>query len=582
MFAIVSTLFELLNPKIVAFVIDSVIGNIPPRLPAPLARALSALGGVVRLREHLWAVALAIVALAALGAAARYAHRTLNAAAAERFVARMRNLLFGHIARLPCAWHAANRTGEVIQRSTQDVETVKRFVADQTTALFHVTLLLVLAFVFMARMNTRLTLVAGLFLPLIIAYSAFFHRKIAEGFEVAENREGEISAMVQENLAGARVVRAFGQEGAERNRFVAASAACCELWVRFARTIGLFWSFGDLLSGLQVMTVVTLGAAAAVHGTMTAGDYIAFVAYNAMLVWPIRSLGRIISELGKAGVSLGRILHIMGAEEERDRPGAVEPPMDRDIAFSHVTFSYAPDGPKILDDVSFTVRAGTAFGILGGSGSGKSTVAQLLARLYELPEGGGRITVGGVDLAHMRAEWVRRNVGLVLQEPTLFSRTLAENIAMGREGVAEEEIREAVREAALEETAARFADGLGTFVGERGVTLSGGQKQRAAIAQTLVRRTPVVVFDDSLSAVDAETDARIRKALLERRRGATTIFISHRIQTLMRCDRILVLDHGRVREQGTHEELLALGGVYRRIHDIQTDPDGAGKEAAHG
>ena len=326
---------------------------------------------------------------------------------------------------------------------------------------------------------------------------------------------------------------------------------------------------------------------------MTAGDYIAFISYNAMLAWPVRSLGRVISGMSKAGVSVDRLLYIMQAPVERDREGAVEAPMDRDIEFSHVTFSYAPGATKVLDDVSFSIPAGTTFGILGGAGSGKSTLLLLLARLYDLPADGGRITVGGVNLADMRASWVRRNVGLVLQEPYLFSRTLKENITLAKAPAVQpterrndptmkrpnDETIAAARAACLDEAVARFADGYDTFVGERGVTLSGGQRQRVAIAQMLIRHTPVMAFDDSLSAVDAETDAKIRQSLFATRHGATVIFVSHRIQTLMRCDRILVLDRGRVAELGTHEELLARGGIYRRIHDIQTNPEG--REAGH-
>ncbi len=579
-FSALTTLFNLVNPKIIAFTVDSVLGDKPVRAPAAVARLVASVSSVEILRAHLWADALAIAVLAALSAVTGYGRALLNSMAAERLVERTRNCLFEHIVRLPFSWHVQNRTGDILQRCTSDVETVKRFVSEQTTDLFRVLLLLSLSLVFLFRMNARLTLVAVAFIPVIVGYSAFFHGLIRKRFLVADEKEGEVSTLVQENLAGARIVRAFGQEAREKERFMRASDDCCSLWIRFARLIGGFWCVGDLISGLQVLLVVALGAVSAVHGRMTAGDYIAFVAYNAMLVWPVRALGRIISGMSKAGVSLDRLLYIMQAPVERDRDGASEPPMDRDIEFSHVSFSYAAGGPKVLDDVSFSIPAGTTFGILGGAGSGKSTLLLLLARLYDLPADGGRIAVGGVDLADMRASWVRRNVGLVLQEPYLFSRTIGENIALAKEGAGEGEIREAARAACLDEAVARFADGYGTFVGERGVTLSGGQRQRAAIAQMLARHTPVMAFDDSLSAVDAETDAKIRQSLFATRRGATVVFVSHRIQTLMRCDRILVLDRGRVEELGTHEELLARGGLYRRIYDIQTNP-ADGREDGH-
>ena len=592
-FSALATLFDLVPPKIIAFTVDSVLGGKPMRLPAVVERFVERVGGVGFLRGNLWAVALAVVAMALLSAAARYGRALLNSMAAERLVERMRNLLFDHIVHLPFSWHVQNRTGDILQRCTSDVDTVKRFVSEQTVDFFRVILLLVLSLFFMFRMNVRLTVVAAGFIPVIVAYSAVFHGQIRKRFLAADEKEGEVSSLVQENLSGARIVRAFGQEAREKERFAKVSGDCYALWVRFSRLIGGFWSVGDLISGLQVLLVVALGAVAAVHGRMTAGDYIAFTAYNAMLVWPVRSLGRIISGMSRAGVAMGRLLYIMQAPVERDRDEAIEPPLDRDIEFSHVSFSYSPGAPKVLDDVSFTIPAGTTFGILGGAGSGKSTLLLLLARLYDLKLDGGRITIGGVDIADMRASWVRRNIGLVLQEPYLFSRTLRENILLANDSAVQptelrndatiqrcnEAMTEASRAACLDEAVARFTDGYETFVGERGVTLSGGQRQRAAIAQMLVRHTPVMAFDDSLSAVDAETDAKIRQALFASRRGATVIFVSHRIQTLMRCDRILVLDRGRVAELGTHGELLASDGIYRRIHDIQMNPEG--EEAAH-
>ena len=592
-FSALATLFDLVSPKIIAFTVDSVLGGKPIRVPAVVERFVERVGGVTFLRGNLWTVALAVVAMALLSAVARYGRALLNSMAAERLVERMRNLLFDHIVHLPFAWHVQNRTGDILQRCTSDVDTVKRFVSEQTVDFFRVILLLVLSLFFMFRMNVRLTVVAAGFIPVIVAYSAVFHGQIRKRFLAADEKEGEVSSLVQENLSGARIVRAFGQEAREKERFAKVSGDCYALWVRFSRLIGGFWSVGDLISGLQVLLVVALGAVAAVHGRMTAGDYIAFTAYNAMLVWPVRSLGRIISGMSRAGVAMDRLLYIMRAPVERDREDAIEPPLDRDIEFSHVSFSYTPGAPKVLDDVSFTIPAGTTFGILGGAGSGKSTLLLLLARLYDLKPDGGRITIGGVDIADMRASWVRRNIGLVLQEPYLFSRTLRENILLANDSAVQptercndaaiqrcnEAMTEASRAACLDEAVARFTDGYETFVGERGVTLSGGQRQRAAIAQMLVRHTPVMAFDDSLSAVDAETDAKIRQSLFASRRGATVVFVSHRIQTLMRCDRILVLDRGRVAELGTHGELLARNCIYRRIHDIQMNPEG--EEAAH-
>lgn len=314
---------------------------------------------------------------------------------------------------------------------------------------------------------------------------------------------------------------------------------------------------------------------------MSAGELIAFLSYNAMLSWPIRRLGRMISELSKAGISLDRLNYVLSSPVETDKEGATEPDLHGDIVFDHVSFAY-DNCPELIHDVSFTVKAGSTVGILGGTGSGKSTLMYLLDRLYDLPEdgSGGKITIGGVNIADMKAKHIRRHIGMVLQEPYLFSRSIAENIGITSEELSLDEIRAAAAIASLDDTVMSFADGYQTFVGERGVTLSGGQKQRAAIARMLTQKTPIMIFDDSLSAVDAETDMKIRSALKDNLGDATVFLISHRTATLMNADLILVLDRGRVVESGTHASLTAMeNGIYRRIYDIQmSDPDAADAE----
>ena len=295
------------------------------------------------------------------------------------------------------------------------------------------------------------------------------------------------------------------------------------------------------MTGLQYLLVNVMGAIFCVNGDITAGQFIAFVSYNSMLIWPVRSLGRVISEMSKAGISLERLRYIMDAEEESEPEEMLTPPMDRDISFEHVSFRYDGDEKNAVSDVSFTVKAGTTVGILGGTGSGKSTLMYLLEKMYPLGEGQGRIMIGDADLAKISTSYVRSQIGMVLQEPHLFSRSIAGNIAITCDEPAEDEVRRALAAADFIETVNRFPSGLDTFVGERGVTLSGGQKQRTAIAQMLIRKCPVMLFDDSLSAVDSETDARIRASLLQETRGATVFLISHRITTIMNADQIIVM-----------------------------------------
>ena len=568
--ALLLALLDTLSPKIISVTVDSVLGSEPAELPEWALSIINSLGGFEYFRHHLYYVALLLVVLAVFTAVFQYCNRVFNAKGAETLVKNMRDSIFTHIDRLPFSWHMKNQTGDIIQRCTSDVDNVKRFLSDQLTSVFRIIIMLCLSLYFMFSMNVKLALVAVAFMPFIIGYSALFHGKIGKRFEVCDENEGILSAIAQENLTGVRVVRAFGRERYEREKFTKQNEYYTGLWVNLHRTFSIFWSTSDLISGIWVMCIVVVGAVMCVRGDgMTAGKYIAFISYNAMLMWPIRQLGRMISEMSKTGVSLGRIYQIMSAEEEHDKPDAVTPDMHGDIVFDHVSFAY--DGcPEILSDINFSIKAGTTLGILGGTGSGKSTLMYLLDRLYDIPEGCGKITIGGVDIADMKADWVRENVGMVLQEPFLFSKSIAENVGITKENIDLPEIREAARIACLDETVTSFSKGYDTFVGERGVTLSGGQKQRAAIARLIVQRTPIMVFDDSLSAVETETDSKIRHALSENLGGSTVILISHRITTLMQAEKIVVLDKGRVAEEGTHSELISKGGLYKQIYEIQT------------
>ena len=565
-----SGLAETVTPQIVRVTVDNIIGSASTDTLGPVVRSLlDAFGGADHLRRNLWIMALAVVVVSVIKAVSVYCFRVFNARGGETLVKNMRDTLYRHIERLPFQWHMQNHTGDIIQRCTSDIDTTRNFISEQMTSLIRILIMLVLSMVFMLGMNVPLTLIAMAPLPVIVWYSIFFHRKFRKGFQECDENEGKLSAMVQENLTGVRVVRAFGRERYERKRFGKQNEFYTSLWVKLGRLMAFFWCSADILSGVQIMLVVIFGVLFCLNRGMTAGEFIAFLSYNGMLVWPVRQLGRMISEMSKAGVGIDRIGYIMDAEEEKDEPGAIEPPMDGDIRFEHVSFGY--EGcPEMLHDIDFTIPAGSTLGILGGTGSGKSTLMYLLDRLYPLPEEGGRITIGGTDIRKIRLDHLRRNIGIVLQEPFLFSRTLRENLALTVPDIGEEQIREASRAACLEETINGFAKGYDTFVGERGVTLSGGQKQRAAIARMLTRSTPVMIFDDSLSAVDTETDAKIRTALEKRFGSATIILISHRITTLSRADRVLVLDHGRVAQFGTPQELSAQPGLYRQIEEIQS------------
>ncbi|MBQ8074487.1 MAG: ABC transporter ATP-binding protein [Oscillospiraceae bacterium] len=564
-----TALADMAEPQVIRMAIDNALGGIEAHYAKPVMAVVDALGGFAYLGRHIWIMAAAILIIALLRVFSQYTFRVSNTMASETLVKTMRDQLFSHIERLPYAWHMKNHTGDIIQRCTSDVDTLRNFVSEQLTSVFRIVVLVVLTLSFMLAMNLRLTLISFLPMPVIIGYSLVFHRKVGEGFLACDENEGKLSDMVQENLTGMRVVRAFAAERREKDRFEAQNAYYTGLWVKLAKVLSLYWSSQDVLSGVQGLLVVVFGASFCIRGEMTSGEYVAFLAYNTMLIWPVRMLGRMITEMSKAGVSIGRIAEIMEAPEETDSPGAFEPPLDGDICFEHVSFAYE-NGPEILHDVSFTMKAGSTLGIIAGTGMGKSTLMLLLDRMMDLPEENGRITIGGVDIRQIKSAWLRKNIGFVMQEPFLFSRTIAENIAIASPSAGQDEVRSASRAACLDEAVSAFSKGYDTFVGERGVTLSGGQKQRAAIARTLLSHTPIMIFDDSLSAVDTETDAKIRAELESRFGTASIILISHRITTLSRADQILVLDNGRISQQGTHEELIHQKGVYRDIYEIQS------------
>lgn len=559
--SLAATVLNALTPQIFRFSIDSVLGG----------------SKYVYLSKHLWILALLLIAVAAMSGISQYICRSNTAMAGENFAKNIRDALFIHVQKLPMCWHDQNQTGDIIQRCTSDVEVIRNFVVTQLLEVFRTVFLVVISFVMMLYMNVRLSLVVLAFVPLVVLYSVIFYRLIAKRFVDADEAEGELSTVVQENATGVRVVRAFGREKFEMDRFREKNEAFAKLWIRLGTLSGLYWSVGDLITGFQVVVVIVLGTIEAVHGTISVGEFIAFASYNTTLVWPIRGLGRILSDMSKAGVSFERVDYIIRAEEEAYTGVKAEAHTGEknafDITFDHISFSYE-SGKEVLRDVHFSIPQGSTFGILGGTGSGKSTIVQLLTRLYTLlDEVQGSIRIGGMDIREIPLEQLRKNVGMVLQEPFLYSRTIRENITACAPDASMEEIRRAAKIACIDEAIMNFPDGYDTLVGERGVTLSGGQRQRVAIARMLLQKAPILVFDDSLSAVDSQTDSLIRKALSEYMEHATVILISHRITTLMGADQILVLRSGQVEEIGTHHELIQRQGIYRRIYDIQMSQD---------
>ncbi len=564
-----ATALAYLTPLIVSFTVDSVIGDKAPSLPGPLAALFTQLGGRDWFAHNLWALGLLLIAVTAVNGVCAYLRGYASSTAGEGMAKTMRDKLHAQLEAVPYRYHVGVQTGDLVQRCTSDVQTVRRFLQMQSMEVVRTVSMAVVAFSIMLPISPKMTLISTCLLPVIIVFSFVYLRSVQQEFARADEAEGALSTALQENLTGVRVVRAFAQEKAEMDKFTQRNKANHDLWLRLNTLMGAYWSLSDAIGYLQIGLSAVFGVWYAVQGSLSLGNMMLFTTYTSMLTFPMRQLGRILADLGKASIALGRLEEILTAEPETEPGKALSPAIDGSIVFEDVSFDYG-DGVPVLSHVSFTAQPGQTIGILGSTGAGKSSLVQLLQRLY--PVTGGRILLSGVDVRDIERHHLRRNVGIVLQEPFLYSRTIGENIAIARPNASRAEVTAAARTASVHEVIESFADGYDTVVGERGVTLSGGQKQRVAIARMLLQNTPILIFDDSLSAVDAETDAAIRDALHARQHG-TMFLISHRIATIRQADLILVMDKGRVVQMGRHEDLCAEEGLYRRVCAIQNELD---------
>ena len=561
--------FSLLNPQIIRYTIDFVIGSVPFDSSPFISRLIEGLGGTVFLRNNLWICAIFVATAALIAELCNIARNYTGFEIGETIAWRLLNNLYAHIQKLPWNWHVSCQTGDIIQRCTTDVDNIRNFIQNNLSELLRTFCVFFVAVAMMFSMDVFMSLVALSLVPIIFIFSLLYFRRVSRNFARADAAEGIMQAAAQENYTGVRVVRAFGREAWEVNKFREKTKAHADIWIEISKMLGLFWGAGDLLSGLQLTLVVGAGVWRSIQGDLSVGTFLAFYAYCNWVIWPIRQLGRIISDLSKTSVAANRVREILAAEPETDPPDARYPQIKGEICFENVTFAYG-DSQPVLRDISFTLKPGQTLAILGATGSGKSSLIHLLSRLYDLPEGSGIITIDGIDIRRIARSHLRRHIGLCLQEPFLFSKSIRENISTGRGDLQMPELQSAAAVAMVHDTIEGFAEGYNTIIGERGVTLSGGQKQRVAIARMLAANAPVMIFDDSLSAVDTETDMRIRSALRHRVKDAAVIIISHRISSLMQADKILVLKNGTVEDIGSHSELIKREGTYRRIFEMQS------------
>ncbi len=564
-FIMISSYFSFLGPKLIGVAVDSVIGTLPFDLPPFVLSLVEKAGGREFFLKNIYLVIGLFVLIKLSEAVREYIRLRSSARLSENLGYNMRQFIFEKLQRATYEYHKNIYNGDIIQRCSTDITTVRNFVIEMTD-IIRVISKIIIAYWFMARISFKLSLVSFLTVPRISFFSMFFYSRLQLRFTEADEAEGRLQTRVQENLSAPRVVRAFGKQKYELDTFIKQNNEFADMWIKVGNLLAWFWSTGDLLTVLQVVLVLCAGTVFAVRGDITSGQIITFMVYNGMLAWPIRSLGRIVGDMSRATVALRRVNEIYVCDTENYENGLRDIP-EGDIEFRNVSFSF--DKQKIFDHLSFTIRKGETVAVLGSSGSGKSTILALLARFYEPRE--GAIYIGGTDIRDINLHALRRKIGIVMQEPFLFSRSIKENIGITDPLIDMDRVMSSARTAQVDRTIKSFPKGYDTVIGEQGVTLSGGQRQRVAIARTLYSGADVLCFDDSLSAVDSLTDSNIRKELKKHIRDLTAIIISQRVNTLKDADRILVLDEGRIVRQGSHEELVRMGGIYAEIVKIQSD-----------
>jgi len=571
-----AALLGLIAPLVLRTTIDSILGDAPIGIEGRwLAELIAMAGGKTVVLHNLWLCAIMLALLSVAESVCLYLKGKWSALAAEATAQRIRDRVYDHLQHLSYDYHTNAETGDLIQRCTSDVDTIRQFLAVQFVEVGYALFLVAIVLPLMWSLDVTMTLISMAMIPVIFAFAFLFFKKAKQAFEASDEADGRLCTMLQENLNGVRVVRAFARQQHEIEKFAASNQEFRELTYHLIWLMAIYWFVSSLLGMIQGGVVLIAGAHQAAHGALTVGTLVVFISYVQRLFHPIRQMGRILTDMGKAMVSLERIQEILDQPIDASEAHLLSPRIHGDIEFRNVSFEYEP-GKPVLQDISFTAKKGQTVAILGPTGAGKSSLVHLLSRLYDYQA--GSITIDGVELKEVNKKWLRQHVGLVLQEPFMFSKTVKENIALAQKKADEAAVIEAARIAAVHDVIQSFEHGYDTSVGEKGVTLSGGQKQRVAIAQTLMKESPILVFDDSLSAVDTETDAAIRRAL-RARNGATTFMISHRVTTLSEADTILVLDGGRLVQTGSHEELIREDGLYRRIwaiqseleHDLQTE-----------
>ena len=562
----VSSIFLFAAPLILRLTMDSILAGHSPQLPSQLQLLWHQAGGQDFFLQRLWLPAAALSAAAALQGGFAYIQGHAVTTASEHTAAALRVRMYDHIQKLPFLDMGTLAPGDLIQRCTSDIDTIRRFISLEAPEIMRSLSLAAIAIPMMLRMHTGLAVISLFLVPVLFAFSLYFFLRVQKAFEAMDESEARMSTMLQESITGVRVVRAFGRQAFEEEKFSSHNNDFHRLTFRVIRNMAMYWSVSTTLSILQSAALLVGGTFLIIQGSTTIGTVTAFITIQTFLLFPLRMLGRVLANMGQMTVALKRLDEILNIAIESDLTAGARPPITGTVRVQDVHFSY-PDGTTVLNGIHFELHPGESVGLLGATGAGKSTLLHLLVRLLDYTS--GCITIDGHEITTIAKQHLRSGMALVLQEPFLFTRTIKENLSLARSSARDEEIVEAAQAACFHEVVNHFEHGYATAVGERGVTLSGGQKQRLAIARSLLRNTPILLLDDSMSAVDTETEHEIRQALKDRRHTLTTMVVSHRISTLAACDRILVLDSGRIVESGTHEELTHIPGLYQRVWNMQ-------------
>jgi ATP-binding cassette subfamily B protein len=552
---------------IISFIIDNVINL--ETISNPFFIWLSnLLGGIDYLRNNLYIMALLLIAINIVIALLIYIRIYVQAKVAESLAKNIKNEMFSHIQNLPFEYLSDHNSGDLIQRSTSDIETVRKFINGKIEEMFRSFITPLIAAVILFNINAKLALIAVLTLPIIFIYAFYFFKSVQKLFKLSDEADGSMSAAIQESLNGIRISKAFNNENYEIEKFNTYNKKYQNTTYKLILNLGKYFSTNTLLCYTQIFLVIVFGIMMVNSKELSYGSLFVFITYESEIVWPVRGLGRLLNDYGKTTIAINRINEILDVEEEDLKSGFTHDIIG-DIEFKNIYFKYPNSNQFALKNINFKINAGDNVAIIGKTGSGKSSIVYLLEQLYT--QTSGDILIDGYKIVDFNKDYLRKKIGVVLQEPFLFTRTIKENVIIANKHAAYKDVELAAKIANIHHVIKDFDNGYETMIGENGVTLSGGQKQRLAIARTIINESPILIFDDSLSAVDANTDNNIRKSLNQLNKSTTKIIITQRINSCKDADIIIVMDDGVITNIGNHNELILVEGLYKKVYDIQSD-----------